>query len=104
MIRDGFRMKLKPGFAAEYKKRHDEIWPELVKVHSDAGIFDYTIYLDEETDDLFAFRRLTDNNTAGELRNDPLIKKWWAYNQQLMVSNPDGTPWVKVIKEVFHMD
>ena len=26
---NAFRMKLKPGFEAEYKKRHDEIWPDL---------------------------------------------------------------------------
>ena len=29
MERVAFKMKLKPGVVAEYKKRHDEIWPEL---------------------------------------------------------------------------
>ena len=44
MIRNAFKMKLKPGTVEEYKKRHDEIWPELSNAHSDAGIFDYSIY------------------------------------------------------------
>ena len=64
MIRDAFKMKLKPGCIDEYRKRHDEIWPELVKAHSDCGISDYTIFFDEETLTLFAFRRLTPDNTA----------------------------------------
>ena len=59
MIRNTFKMKRKPGTVAEYKKRHDEIWPELSKAHSDAGIFDYSIYFDEESLTLFAFQKLT---------------------------------------------
>ena len=43
-----FKMKLFPGMEAEYRKRHDEIWPELSQALRDAGIYDYAIFLDEE--------------------------------------------------------
>lgn len=104
MKRYGFKMKLLPGVAAEYKKRHDEIWPDLVKLHSDAGIFDYSIYLDEETDTLFAFQKLSDHNSVATLPDSPLMRKWWDYMKDLMVCHPDGAPVATPLKEVFHMD
>lgn len=56
-IRKAFKMKLKSGFEVEYKKRHDEIWPELAKLLSESGIQDYSIFLDEETLTLFAVQK-----------------------------------------------
>ena len=58
-IRNAFKMKLKPGFEAEYKKRHDEIWPELQSLLSETGIQDYSIFLDEETLALFAVQKIS---------------------------------------------
>ena len=40
-------MKLKPGCEAEYQKRHNEIWPELVKMLKDSGVYDYSIFWDK---------------------------------------------------------
>jgi hypothetical protein len=48
-----FKMKLNPGMKAEYIKRHDGIWPELVTLLRDAGVSDYSIHLDDETNTLF---------------------------------------------------
>ena len=104
MIRAAFKMKLKSGCEAEYKKRHDEIWPELSKELTEAGVSDYSIYLDEESLTLFAFQKLTDNNTADELPNTEIVKKWWAYMSDLMETNPDNSPVVQPLCEVFHMD
>lgn len=104
MIRNAFKMKLKPGCVEEYKKRHDEIWPELAKVHSDAGIFDYSIYFDEESLILFAFQKLSDDNTAGDLKNLTIVKKWWDYMADLMEVHPNNMPVFKPLAEVFHMD
>ncbi|MCF7818844.1 MAG: L-rhamnose mutarotase [Kiritimatiellales bacterium] len=104
MIRNAFKMKLKPGCVEEYKKRHDEIWPELAQVHTDAGIFDYSIYFDEESLMLFAFQKLTDDNTADNLRNLEVVRKWWDYMQDLMETHPDGMPVFQPLREVFHMD
>jgi L-rhamnose mutarotase len=104
MIRNAFKMKLKPGCVEEYKKRHDEIWPELAKVHSDAGIFDYSIYFDEESLILFAFQKLSDDNTAGDLKNLTIVKKWWDYMADIMEVHPNNMPVFKPLAEVFHMD
>jgi len=104
MIRNAFKMKLKPDCLVEYKKRHDEIWPELVKEISDAGVSDYSIYFDEESLTLFAFQKLTDHNNADNLKNTEIVKKWWKYMADLMETNPDNSPVEKGLIEVFHMD
>jgi L-rhamnose mutarotase len=97
-------MKLKPGFEKEYQKRHDEIWPELAKAISAAGISDYSIFLDEETLTLYAVQKLADKNTAGSLPQHPIVRKWWNYMADIMDTNPDKSPVAKDLKEVFHLD
>ena len=104
MIRCAFKMKLKPGVVAEYKKRHDEIWPELARELRAAGISDYSIFLDEETLTLFAVQKLTENNTAAALPQTAVVKKWWAYMAPLMDVNPDDSPTCASLREVFHLD
>jgi len=104
MIRASFKMKLKPGFEAEYQKRHDEIWPELSKVLTEAGVSDYSIFLDADTRTLFAVWKLTDDNTSADLPNHPMVKKWWAYMADIMETNPDNSPVALPLSEVFHMD
>jgi L-rhamnose mutarotase len=46
MQRKAFKMYLLPGHSAEYKKRHDEIWPELAELLRQVGILNYSIFLD----------------------------------------------------------
>ena len=104
MQRNAFKMKLKPGCVDEYKKRHDEIWPELAQAHSDAGISDYSIYFDEETLTLFAFQKLTDDNTTDGLKDLEIMKKWWDYMAHLMETHPNNMQVFKPLTEVFHID
>jgi L-rhamnose mutarotase len=104
MHRNAFKMKLKPGVVVEYKKRHDEIWPELQKELRAAGVSDYSIFLDEETLTLFAVQKLSDNNTSAALPDSPIVKKWWSYMAPLMEVHPDNSPVSKPLKEVFHLD
>ena len=104
MQRVAFKMHLKAGFEAEYKKRHDEIWPELVKLLKEAGISDYSIFLDPETNALFALQKLAPGNSSGELSGKAIMRKWWDYMKDLMDTNPDGSPVCKDLKEVFHLD
>jgi L-rhamnose mutarotase len=104
MIRNAFKAKLKPGCEDEYKNRHDNIWPELKEVLSKAGISDYSIFLDKETLTLFGVQKLTDDNTADDLPNNPIMRKWWDYMADIMEYNPDNTPVIVPLKEVFHMD
>jgi L-rhamnose mutarotase len=97
-------MKLKPGFEAEYKKRHDAIWPELEVLLSESGVHDYSIFLDEETLTLFAFQKLDEGFDDNYLPNHLIVKKWWSYMADIMETNPDNSPVVTSLKEVFHLD
>jgi L-rhamnose mutarotase len=103
MIRHAFKMELKPGAVSEYKKRHDEIWPELAAELKAAGISDYAIYLDEETLTLFAVLKLSEGNTASALPGKPIMRKWWEYMAPLMEVNADKSPAVVELREVFHL-
>ncbi len=99
-----FRMKLKPGAVAEYRKRHDEIWPELAQLLRDAGIHDYSIFLDEETLHLFAVLKLRDGNQRESLPEHPLMRRWWDSMKGLMHTHPDGRPEEWPLSRVFHLD
>ena len=102
--RNAFKMKLKPGFEAEYKKRHDDIWLELSALLSETGIQDYSIFLDEETLTLFAVQKISKDFDETYLPNHPIVKKWWAYMADIMDTNSDNSPVSKPLKEVFHLD
>ena len=104
MIRNAFKMKLKPGFEAEYQKRHDEIWPDLAAELTRAGISDYSIFLDAETLTLFAVQKLTDDNSADALPGTEIVKKWWAYMADIMDTNLDHSPVCAPLTEVFHQE
>lgn len=97
-------MKLKPGCVTEYKRRHDNIWPELAAELRAAGISDYSIFLDEQTLTLFAVQKLVDDNKAGQLHASAVMRKWWDYMAPLMETNPDNSPVTRPLKEVFHLD
>jgi len=98
-----FKMKLKPGFEQEYKKRHDEIWPELVQLLKGAGVSDYYIFLDEETGVLFGVQNV--DETAGErnIAATPIMRKWWDFMADIMDTNPDNSPIAIPLKEIFYM-
>lgn len=98
-----FKMKLIPGFAAEYKRRHDEIWPEISALLKENGISDYTIFLDEETNILFAVQQVNGQGSQ-ELGKTEIVQKWWAYMADIMETNPDHSPVSVPMREVFHMD
>lgn len=104
MKRNAFKMKLKPGVATEYQRRHDELWPELAKELRSAGISDYSIFLDEETLTLFAVQKVADDNTADDLPQSPIVRKWWDSMAPLMEVQPDNAPVCGALKEVFHLD
>ena len=98
-----FKMKLKPGFREEYKRRHDEIWPELSNLLHASGVSDYTIFLDEETDNLFAVQQNSGSGSQA-LGDNEIVKKWWAYMADIMETNPDHSPVSVALKTVFHLD
>jgi len=104
MDRIAFKMKLKPGYEEEYKKRHDEIWPELAELLTQSGISDYSIFLDQETNTLFAIQKQSEGNSSQDLGKDPIVQKWWKHMADIMETNPDNSPITIPLKEVFHLD
>jgi L-rhamnose mutarotase len=104
MNRVAFKMYLKPGCEAEYEKRHNEIWPELLTLLKETGTSDYSIFWDKETNFLFAVQKSDGKAAAKDLGNEAIVKKWWAYMADIMETNPDNSPVVVSLQELFHMD
>ncbi len=103
MQRIAFKMQLFPGFEAEYKKRHDELWPELKQLLKDAGISDYSIFLDETTNNLFGVMKAEDVAKINDLQSTEIMKKWWKQNVEIMETNPDNSPVQIPLKELFYL-
>ena len=103
MQRHAFKMRLNPGMEAEYTRRHDEIWPELVDLLRQAGISNYSIHLDRETNTLFGYLERRDDHTMDDLPSHPVMKKWWAYMGDIMATNPDGSPIAIPLAETFYL-
>ncbi|WP_170041283.1 MULTISPECIES: L-rhamnose mutarotase [unclassified Pseudomonas] len=87
-----FRMNLNPGMAAEYRRRHEQIWPELAQALRDAGVLDYRIFLDASTNALFAVLTHTDEHGLDALPGTALMQRWWQYMQDIMPSHADNAP------------
>jgi L-rhamnose mutarotase len=104
MIRKGFRMKLYKNMVEEYKKRHDNLWPEMIDMIHGYGGKNYTIFLDEETDYLFGYLEIEDEAKWDATAETEICKKWWAYMADIMDTNPDNSPVSVGFKEVFHLD
>ena len=102
--RIAFRMVLNPGQAAEYRKRHDEIWPEMLKALRDAGISDYTIWLDPETNHLFATLVRADDHAMEHLPMTEANRRWWDFMADVMRTNDLGEPVAVPLENVFKMD
>jgi len=104
MKRLAFKMKLHAGMTAEYKRRHEHLWPELKQLLKQTGIEDYSIFLDEDTNLLFGVLKINDADAMNDLPNHPVMKKWWAYMKDIMDSNPDNSPVSVSLKEVFYLE
>lgn len=103
MHRVAFRMQLFPGKIDEYKKRHDEIWPELQDLLKRTGISEYSIFLDEKTLGLFGVLKAEDPARIDDLPAQEVMQRWWAYMSDIMESNPDHSPVSIPLKEVFYL-
>lgn len=104
MTHTAFRMKLKDAsFVDEYKKRHDEIWPELLALLKDSGVSDYSIFFDETTLSLFAVQKVKENGGSQDLGSNPVVRKWWDYMADIMETEKDNSPVSIPLPEVFYM-
>ena len=97
-------MRLKPGCKEEYRKRHSELWPSVRQVLKDGGVYDYSIYLDEETLTLFAFQKTLSEGGSQDMGSEEAIREWWHYMAPLMEVNEDESPVSIPLEELFHLD
>ena len=103
MQKYAFRMQLNPGMEQEYRRRHDQIWPELVALLKSAGISDYSIHLDPETNALFGVLWRADDHRMDELPLDRVMQRWWAHMADLMATRADSSPLVVPLIPMFHL-
>ena len=103
MQKYGFKMRLNPGCEGEYRKRHDEIWPELVDLLHQAGVSDYSIFLDPETLTLFGVLTRTEAHGMDDLPRHPVMQRWWAHMADIMQTHPDNEPVATPLLHLFHM-
>jgi|GEM_PF-435410 len=85
-------------------KRHDEIWPDLVDLLKDAGISDYSIHLDDETNLLFGVLWRTAENKMDALPAHDVMQKWWLHMSDIMESQSTGEPVVASLEALFHLN
>jgi len=104
MEKIAFKMTLNPGMAEEYQRRHDAIWPDLVELLHEAGVSDYSIFLDEETNTLFAVLWRREDHAMDALPASPVMQKWWAHMADIMATNDKNEPVGQDLRLVFHMD
>jgi L-rhamnose mutarotase len=102
--RFGFKMKMLPGFKEEYRKRHAEIWPELIRLLKNESIGNYSIFLDEETNTLFAYQEQSGESSSQDLGNMEIVQKWWKYMSDIMKTNADNSPVTIPLEQVFYME
>ena len=104
MQRLAFKMQLKEGDKSAYIERHDAIWPELKELLKNAGISEYSIFVDDETNTLFAFQKVAGSSGSQDLASQPIVKKWWDYMADIMEVNPDNSPVSVPLTEVFYLE
>jgi L-rhamnose mutarotase len=104
MKRQAFKMFLKPGCEAEYEKRHNEIWPEVRQLLKDAGVGNYSIFWDKDTNILFAYQEVSGDQGSQDLGTTEIVQKWWAYMADIMETNEDNSPVSIPLPQVFFME
>ncbi|MBS7701024.1 MULTISPECIES: L-rhamnose mutarotase [unclassified Chelatococcus] len=98
----GFLLRVRPGKTDEYKRRHAEIWPEMLRALRSSGVVSYDIFLNEPNGMVFGhlFRRHAPEPNAPE---DPAIIRWRAYMADVLEMDGDQ-PLKEPLEHVFHME
>lgn len=101
-MRSAWVMKLKPGEAAAYKRKHDEIWPEMVALLKSQGVHNYSIYRHGLL--LFAYLEKPDGTPAQTEAVNEVVKRWQAFMQPHMETHEDNRPVVEPVELMFRLD
>ena len=100
----GFKMRVYHNCHEEYERRHNLLWPEMKEMIHNYGGRNYTIFLDKDTDTLFGYLEVEDEELWAKSADDPVCRKWWDYMADVMDTNEDNSPVRIDLKEVFHLD
>jgi L-rhamnose mutarotase len=100
-MRRAFRMKLKPGGLAEYKRRHEEIWPEMLAEIERAGITQITIF--ESDPDLVLYSETTGAEAWDTLWATEVHGRWGEVMDAYMEVDSTGAPVVEELREVWNL-
>ena len=103
MIRKAFVMTLRPSHAAEYERRHNPIPRELEAVLKSHGVRSYSIFLERETNRLFAFAEIESEQRWADIAQTEECRRWWAFMRDIMAVNPDNSPQSVELDEVFRL-
>ena len=89
------------GDIAEYKRRHDEIWPEMVELLRAAGIRNYTIW--NVGNELFGYYECDSVEFAAKVQSEsPVVDRWNEYMKDVMVMEMDPVTGAQpLMKQVF---
>ncbi|MCZ8097188.1 MAG: L-rhamnose mutarotase [Burkholderiales bacterium] len=101
--RHAFVMYLEPGREDEYRRRHDAIWPELATLLRQAGVSNYSIFLDPRTLILFGYLERRGDHSMADLPAHPVMRRWWDHMKDIMRTHPDGAPVAEPLEEMFHL-
>lgn len=104
MIKKGFLMKILSGKEEEYEKRHNEIWPEMIKMLKEHKVESYSIFLDKESLTLFAYAEIVDENLWNKISETEECQKWWKHMADIMEVNRDNSPKTKDLIQVFQLN
>lgn len=104
MIRKGFVMKVYPDKHEEYEKRHNEIWPEMVKELRKHGVINYSIFLEKETSQLFGYLEIENEDKWNKMATTEINLKWWSFMESVMETNINESPISINMREVFHLE
>ena len=102
MKRVAFVMRLKDGGLAEYKRNHDNIWPELVAEIEKSGIAQITIF--EKDPMLFLYSEIYDEDAWNKLWSSAIHDRWGEIMNPLMYFNEEGKVDSTTVNEVFHLE
>ncbi len=109
MKRYGSLIGIRPEHIAEYKRVHAAVWPDVLKQIKASKISNYSIYLKEPENLMFAYFEYEGDDYAADvaaMAADPRTKEWWALcmpMQRPLDTRKDGEWWAEM-EEVFHQD
>ena len=104
MIRKALKMSVHPDAHAEYERRHRPIWKELEDTLIAHGVLNYSIFLDPQTSELFAYAEIESEERWQAIAHTDVCQRWWRHMRDLMPTNSDHSPKSIELREVFHLE